>query len=73
MKAKINERNRRTGKSSGTGSGAHNRTTAQNRELGQKGGSTQTEKTKNKGFASFDPEKLKAVTQKGGANRWQPR
>lgn len=71
MGIKKNERIRRPRKNAGAGSGAHNRSTAQNVELGSKGGRTRTEKTALRGFASFDPEKLKEVTKKGGKNRWQ--
>lgn len=36
--------------------------------IGRKGGSTRTENTKKKGFASFDKEKLIAAGRVGGSN-----
>lgn len=67
IKTENNERDRRTRSGSGKGSGAHNRTTAQNRKLGRKGGKAQVPK----GFAAMDKERLKEVTKAGGKKRWE--
>lgn len=55
------ERIRRTRK----GSGAHNRTTAENSRLGRKGGKAKVPK----GFAKMETERLKEVTSQGGKSR----
>jgi len=70
MNKGANERNRPTSSSSGVGSGAHNRTTDQNRRLGRKGGKTITEKTALRGFGSMEKSQLKEATSKGGKKRW---
>ncbi len=55
------ERNRPTGR----GSGSHNRSNAQNVALGRKGGRRKVPK----GFALMDEQKLKEVTTQGGKAR----